>query len=67
MSDGKFEVSVKNLDNLKVDDFVSDTDWSEAPIVMPSPDINGDGLADIVVYGYDKLGESVLEVLSASQ
>ncbi len=67
MSDGKFEVSVKNLDNLKVDDFVTDTNWSEAPTVMPSPDINGDGLADIVVYGYDKLGESVLEVLSASQ
>lgn len=62
--DSKFEVAVKNLDNQKVSDFVTDTDWLEAPTVLPTPDINGDGLSDIVVYGYDKLGTSVLEVLS---
>ncbi|AFV87030.1 hypothetical protein [Alteromonas mediterranea] len=64
LRDGRFEVAVKNLDNQKVNDFVTNIDWLEAPTVLPVPDINGDGLADIVVYGYDKLGTSVLEVLS---
>lgn len=62
--DDKFEVSVKNIENIKVSNFISNTNWLETPTVLPTPDITGDGLADIVIYGYDKLGISVLEVFS---
>ncbi|MBR9785123.1 MAG: hypothetical protein GYB34_12295 [Gammaproteobacteria bacterium] len=62
--DHKFEVAVKNINNSKVENFVSDNNWKEAPKIVPTPDITGDGLPDIVMYGYDELGTSILEVLS---
>jgi hypothetical protein len=61
--DNKFEVAVKNINNSKVDNFISNIKWLEAPTIVPTADITGDGLSDIVLYGYDELGTSILEVL----
>ena len=60
----RFEVSVKGIDNAKTVVFTSRTQWKELPTVLSVPDINGDTLPDVVLYGEDVLGVSTLEVFS---
>ena len=50
--------------NAKTVVFTSRTQWKELPTVLSVPDINGDTLPDVVLYGEDVLGVSKLEVFS---
>lgn len=59
-----YEVFIKDIENAKVAVYRSQHDWEYAPELVALPDINGDGLDDIVLYGRDRVGLSILEVLT---
>lgn len=63
---GALIVNIKNLLNKSVTSFSTGNDWVERPVVKVIPDVSGDGLDDIVVYGANKLGQNKIQVLSYS-
>ena len=63
-SNGAFEVNIKSVHNVKVGSFNLGPNWSEKPKLAIVPDLNGDGLNDIVAYGSSKLGYNKMQILS---
>ena len=61
---GTFELSIKNLFNVKVSTFNLGSDWLKRPTLTVVPDITGNGYNDIIVYGENLYGQHKLEVLS---